>query len=104
MSAIICPLCNEYIMRPGDEACRKCRPRPAGHPGTITGHLGPLPRVHPRYFIVTEAKLALSDKFLELMGSHELTYAEAFSILADLTTRLAGMAVKDERREEGETP
>lgn len=60
-------------------------------------------KVHPRYFIVDKAKLDASQFFLDLLQKHELTYAEAFYILGELTTRLAGMAVRDERREEGES-
>lgn len=59
-------------------------------------------KLHPRYFIVSKAKLDASTFLLDLLQKHELTYAEAFCILGELTTRLAGMAVRDERREGGE--
>lgn len=58
-------------------------------------------KVHPRYRIRTAAKIELEEAFWKICQQHDLTTAEAISILTEVSHVVAMQAVKDERETDG---
>lgn len=54
-------------------------------------------KLHPRYQIVTAARHQIGDAVREAIKTHDLTYAELFSVLADVQHTWAKYAIRDER-------
>jgi hypothetical protein len=59
--------------------------------------LGPLPAVHPRDSVVTEASNELLGFMVHLTRRYELTRAEEYQILAEYMRTVSQMAVNMER-------
>lgn len=53
--------------------------------------------LHPRYKVVTAAKLKLSTCLHQILGDTDLTHVELWSVLAEICAEWSRIAVKDER-------
>lgn len=74
------------------------------NPSGSHADLGPLPQVHPRVAVVTEARLELGRVADELLRRHGLTSAELVGVLAGCLTEFAARLTQIERRQSGGKP
>ncbi len=57
----------------------------------------PLPKVHPRVFVVQQARNELSSAALDIQRRHDLTTAEYLAILVELMQSDLKYAIRAER-------
>lgn len=60
--------------------------------------------IHPRVIVVRQASIEIAQAVTNAMQKHELTYAEAFSILGEQISGLAKFAIRQERHGDTDTP
>lgn len=72
------------------------------------GGLGPLPRIHPRERIVTEARLELMNAINDIRKKYELTTGEHMQVvnseLSSVFGSIAKYSIREERHGNSETP
>lgn len=63
---------------------------------------GPLPKIHPRTFVVDEARLELATALHEICKRHELTVGEALQVVNEVlgghVASVARASIRAERR------